>query len=63
VPLGRLRGRLGELPHERGVVTHCTSGYRSAIASSLLLCEGRSDVADLAGGLGAWAALGGTATA
>jgi glyoxylase-like metal-dependent hydrolase (beta-lactamase superfamily II)/rhodanese-related sulfurtransferase len=63
VPLARLRGRIGEVPVERGVVTHCAGGYRSSIAASLLLRDGRRDVADLAGGIGAWAALTGSTAA
>ena len=54
IPLTRLGERLGELPRDRPVVVHCTSGYRSAIGVSLLLREGFGDVADLVGGIAAW---------
>ena len=37
------------------LVVHCATGYRSAIAASLLRRAGM-DVSDLAGGLAAWAA-------
>jgi rhodanese-related sulfurtransferase/glyoxylase-like metal-dependent hydrolase (beta-lactamase superfamily II) len=56
IPLGRLQPRLGELPRERAIVTHCASGYRSSIAASLLLREGITGVRDLPGGMGAWTA-------
>ncbi|WP_316813520.1 MBL fold metallo-hydrolase [Pedobacter heparinus] len=36
IPLSELSGRLKEIPLDKPVVVHCASGYRSAIASSLL---------------------------
>jgi len=54
VPLSQLAGRIGELPTDRAIVVYCASGYRSAIASSLLRREGLPRVANLVGGLGAW---------
>ena len=45
-----------ELPHERQLITYCSSGYRSAIAASLLQSRGFERVGDLAGGTAAWAA-------
>jgi len=56
IPLGRLRERLGEVPRGRQVVVHCASGYRSSIAASLLRGHGFEEIADLVGGIGAWAA-------
>lgn len=56
IPLGRLRERLGEVPRGRQVVVHCASGYRSSIAASLLRGHGFDEIADLVGGIGAWAA-------
>ncbi len=53
IPLTRLMERLDELPRDRPVVVHCATGYRSAIAASLLLREG-FEVADLVGGIAAW---------
>ncbi len=38
-------------------MTHCATGYRSSIAASLLLRDGRQRVSDLAGGMGAWKAM------
>ncbi len=54
VPLTRLAERLGELPRDRPLVVYCASGYRAAIAASVLLREGLGPVADLVGGLAAW---------
>jgi len=54
VPLSRLAERLDELPRDRPLVVHCASGYRSAIAASLLQREGFALVADLVGGIAAW---------
>jgi hydroxyacylglutathione hydrolase len=56
VPLSRLSDELDRLPTDRSLVVYCASGYRSAIAASLLRRAGRTDVADLVGGLGAWKA-------
>jgi hydroxyacylglutathione hydrolase len=53
VPLSRLSTELDALPADRPLVVYCSSGYRSAIAASLLAREGR-DVSDLVGGLAAW---------
>jgi hydroxyacylglutathione hydrolase len=55
VPLGHLHERALALPRDRQVVLYCSSGYRSAIAVSLLQRRG-SRVADLVGGLAAWEA-------
>ena len=54
LPLARLADRVGELPADRPLVIYCASGYRSAIAVSLLRREGRRGVANLVGGLAAW---------
>ena len=56
VPLSRLTGELDRLPAGRPLVVYCASGYRSAIAASLLRRAGRTDVSDLVGGLEAWKA-------
>ena len=55
LPLNRLDNG-SQVPRGRGVVVHCASGYRSAIAASLLKREGITEVTDLIGGLGAWQA-------
>jgi glyoxylase-like metal-dependent hydrolase (beta-lactamase superfamily II)/rhodanese-related sulfurtransferase len=54
LPLSQLAERLSEVPADRSVVAYCASGYRSAVAVSLLRREGRNRVSDLVGGLGAW---------
>jgi hydroxyacylglutathione hydrolase len=54
MPLSRLRERAAELPAERSVVVHCATGYRSAIACSVLERDGVERVADLVGGLAGW---------
>jgi hydroxyacylglutathione hydrolase len=54
LPLSRLSGGLESLPSERRLVTYCTSGYRSAIAASMLQAHGFVEVSDLVGGLAAW---------
>ena len=40
IPVGLLPRRLGELPHDRLLVTQCASGYRSQIAASYLRAQG-----------------------
>ena len=56
VPLGKLLQRIDELPRDRPMLVHCATGYRAAIAVSLLLREGFTEVADLVGGIAAWEA-------
>jgi rhodanese-related sulfurtransferase/glyoxylase-like metal-dependent hydrolase (beta-lactamase superfamily II) len=58
MPLNHLVERIGELPRDRPLVVHCAGGYRSSIAASLLMRDGRSDVSELAGGIAAWEAAG-----
>lgn len=54
IPLSRLPERLAEVEADRRVVTYCESGYRSAIAASLLQRAGLRHVCDLVGGMAAW---------
>jgi hydroxyacylglutathione hydrolase len=54
VPLNRLEQELDALPRDRPLVVHCASGYRSAIAASILQRSGFENVSDLVGGLAAW---------
>jgi glyoxylase-like metal-dependent hydrolase (beta-lactamase superfamily II)/rhodanese-related sulfurtransferase len=54
IPLSRLSERLDEIDPDRPVVTMCGSGYRSAIAASLLQRAGVKHVFNLVGGMGAW---------
>jgi hydroxyacylglutathione hydrolase len=51
IPLGHLSERLDELPRDRPLVVHCSGGYRSSAAASLLQREGFERVSDLVGGL------------
>ena len=56
LPLSQLAQRMDEVPSNGAVVVYCASGYRSAIAASLLQREGVTGVANLVGGFGAWSA-------
>jgi hydroxyacylglutathione hydrolase len=56
IPLSRLRDRLDEVDPDRPVVTYCGSGYRSAVAASLLQQAGVKHVLNLVGGMTAWEA-------
>lgn len=58
IPLNHLEQRLAEVPRDRKVVVHCQSGYRSAIAASLLLRHEIHDLGDLVGGWKAWVVTG-----
>ena len=55
IPLGELDERLGEIPADRPVVVYCRSGQRSLTAAHRLARAGRGPVANLRGGLVAWA--------
>lgn len=55
IPLGELEDRMGEVPRDRPVVVYCRSGQRSATATRALLEAGYPRVANLAGGMLAWA--------
>ncbi len=54
VPLSELPDRTGDLPDDRDIVVHCAAGGRSAQAATVLAGAG-IDVAELTGGMGAWA--------
>jgi hydroxyacylglutathione hydrolase len=56
VPLSRLTDELTGLDRDRPTVVYCASGYRSAIAASVLQRSGFTRVFDLVGGLPAWEA-------
>jgi glyoxylase-like metal-dependent hydrolase (beta-lactamase superfamily II)/rhodanese-related sulfurtransferase len=55
IPVGQLRGRLGELDRRAPTVVYCAGGYRSSVAASVLREAGFTDVSDIIGGYGAWA--------
>ena len=58
VPLGQLASRVAELPPDRPIAVHCQSGTRSAIAVSVLRRAGFTHLANVTGGLDAYAAAG-----
>jgi hydroxyacylglutathione hydrolase len=58
IPLAALPERLEEIDPSRPVVVQCRGGGRSAIASSLLMSRGLTNVANLKGGYDAWVAQG-----
>jgi len=51
IPLGALRGRLGELRRDRPLFVYCKVGFRSYLAYRLLVQSGFARAATLAGGL------------
>jgi hydroxyacylglutathione hydrolase len=55
VPLNRLTEQLKQLPRNRPIVVLCAGGYRSSIAASLLQRNGFTRLAELIGGMAAWA--------
>lgn len=59
IPLGYLPDRASEIPKDRPIVLQCQSGGRSSIAASVLERLGFSHIANLSGGITAWAAAGG----
>ena len=54
VPLGQLIERIAEIPAGRPIVVQCQGGARSAIGTSILLSQGRSEVLNLGGGYSEW---------
>lgn len=54
IPVGYLTSRVGEIPRDRPVVVQCQGGTRSAIAASVLLRLGVSNVINLRGGFDEW---------
>jgi hydroxyacylglutathione hydrolase len=53
-PLDRFPSSLPEMDRSGKVAVHCKSGYRSAIACSLLLRAGYRHVINVVGGFDAW---------
>lgn len=58
IPLRQLLARVDEIPRDRPIIVQCRSGNRSASATRALLEEGFTNVYNLEGGLGDWAADG-----
>jgi rhodanese-related sulfurtransferase len=57
IPLGELASRTAEIAADRRIVAICRSGARSERAARFLRAQG-FDVANLTGGMRAWAASG-----
>jgi rhodanese-related sulfurtransferase len=57
IPLASLSQRLVEIPPHSAVVFVCRSGNRSQAACEVAARAGRSELADLEGGMLAWAAM------
>lgn len=55
IPLSEIPARLGEIPRDREVVVHCKSGHRSQMVAEYLVQAGYTKVANLTGGILAWA--------
>lgn len=57
IPLGYLPQHLDKIPRDEPVVVHCASGYRSAIATSLLRAHGYDNAVNLTDGTETWSKL------
>jgi molybdopterin/thiamine biosynthesis adenylyltransferase/rhodanese-related sulfurtransferase len=55
IPQGEVPARLAEIDRERDIVVHCRSGARSQRMAEFLAQQGYTKVANLAGGILAWA--------
>ena len=53
-PLDRFKAALPDIPKDAPVAVHCKSGYRSLVATSVLMRAGYHNVVDVAGGFDAW---------
>lgn len=53
-PLDHFKVSTPEIDHDAPIAVHCKSGYRSAIACSLLLRAGFKSVSNVSGGFDAW---------
>jgi hydroxyacylglutathione hydrolase len=53
-PLDNFKVSTPEIDHDVPIAVHCKSGYRSAIACSLLLRAGFKSVSNVSGGFDAW---------
>ena len=54
IPTSSFMTRVGELPADRQVLVVCHLGGRSAAVAGYLMRAGRTDVANVAGGMDAW---------
>jgi adenylyltransferase/sulfurtransferase len=55
IPMNEVPARLGEIPRDREVVVQCKSGGRSQRVAEFLVQSGYTRVANLSGGILAWA--------
>jgi rhodanese-related sulfurtransferase len=55
IPLGEVPARLGELDSDGALIVMCKVGGRSLRAAQFLAARGFSHVANLSGGIDAWA--------
>ena len=55
IPMREIPGRVAEIPTDRSVLVLCHAGVRSARVTQFLLGQGRINVANVAGGIEAWA--------
>lgn len=54
LPTSTFTARLGELPADRPLLVICRTGSRSAAVTGFLVRAGRTDVANVVGGMEAW---------
>lgn len=54
LPLGRLNGRVKDLPRDREILLMCRTGGRSQNATQFLAANGFENVTNVAGGIVAW---------
>ena len=55
IPMGQIPARLADIPQGRPLIVVCHHGMRSYQVAEFLLARGFSDVANLDGGIDAWA--------
>jgi len=55
IPMAQVPARLGELPRERDIVVMCHGGVRSLQVAHFLVHNGFTRIANLRGGINAWA--------
>jgi rhodanese-related sulfurtransferase len=55
IPMGQIPTRLDEIPLDRPLIVVCHHGMRSRQVGEFLLSRGFTDVANLDGGIDAWA--------
>jgi len=58
IPLDELPRRIDEVKRDGPLAVICASGYRSSIASSLLMRQGHAGVMNVTGGTGGWVRAG-----